>query len=535
MQKMNERKVKKEDNYRYWLLRKKLYESARSLLLNTISKKRGMEDETWIEVGEASAIVDLAGGAGNAYDLFANGAQKEFQNAKRLNKSLKFEEFWCCTDNPRFTSLGKSFLEWTKLNHVFTNVKISNSYARKMTAYMRELMDENKEDGSWSLSSLRFTFPNRKARNTTSKALSGDEKLKNALFLKLTREAWRSMCVQAVRKVNETVKRMKERRRKDSEPQTSPSDHDSSSKLQEDSEEEERRIESKLNNNDDDQYETKVLDHDDKPSISKKTVSLEDDRQRALSLLGIRKFRKWAEVDKESETLNQRQSRKDRLRKSKNQHKRWVENKNRLRIRLPSTGIETIKQRPQRLDFSKRGLARNKSAKMNKTTTVDLLGNLGLKYVHATGRRAENNRDLIECRNQLEKAGVILKENFVDDDGDVEMGRFRESREKSLKALRRAKKKEEEEGGSTKYRKWLEAKEYQEKAKKYLSAIATPADALKDPDVLTSETLRSRGDKDGDGKLSAEERWLAVGKALKSISQNLLNEWIGWSAGFKNG
>ena len=322
---------------------------------------------------------------------------------------------------------------------------------------------------------------------------------------------------------------MKEKRHKDSEPQTSPDRQENeSSKLAEDSEDEERRIESKLKS--DDEGESKILD-DTNTFKSSTTTTTEEDRQRALSLLGIRKFRKWAEMDKETEEMNQRQSRKDRLRKSKNQHKKWVENKNRLRIRLPSSGIETIKQKPQRLDFSSRGLARNKSVKMNKTTTVDLLGNLGLKYVHATGRRAENNRDLIESRNQLEKAGVVLKENFVDEDGDVEMGRFRESREKSLKAMKSAQRKGQD---SAKYRKWLEAKEYQEKAKKYLNAIATPAEATRDPDVFTSEVLRSRGDADGDGKLSAEERWLAVGRALKSISQNLLNDWIGWSDGFKS-
>lgn len=198
MKRTSTTKKEKEDHYRDWLLRKKLYESARTLLLNKISKERAQEEERWIEVGEACATVDLAGGACNTYDVFVKGAEKEYQNAKRLNKSLKFDEFWSSTNNSRFTSLGSSFLAWTKKHHIFLNVKISNSYARKMSAYMRELMEENKEDGSWNLSSLRYTFPNRNARNATSKALSGDEKLKNSLFLKLSREAWRNLCVRSV-------------------------------------------------------------------------------------------------------------------------------------------------------------------------------------------------------------------------------------------------------------------------------------------------------------------------------------------------
>lgn len=464
--------------------------------------------------------------------MFTKGAQKEFQRARRENKSLKFNQFWASTDNPRFTSLGGAFADWTKQNHIFLNVKISNSYARKMSAYMRELMEENKDEKSWNLSSLRYTFPNRKARNTTSKALSDDEKLKNALFVKLSKEAWHNLCVQAVRNVCERVQKMSEtRRKKEENPETTSPSHDASSKLQEDSQDEERRIESKLSSaaENSDEEPSKSSNHDKKMKNVSISSSSQDDLQQALAILGIRKFRKWSEIDKETSEMNARRNRKDRVRKSKNQHKKWVENKNRLRIRLPQQGIETIKQKPQRLDFSKKGLARNKSTKMNKTTTVDILGNLGLRYVHATGRRAENNRDLIESRNQLEKAGVILKENFVDEDGDVEEGRFRESRERSLKLMRQSKKKED----NTKHRKWLEAKDSLLKAKKYLGAIATPAEALKDPDVFTSDTLRSRGDKDGDGHLSVEERWLIVGKALKSISQNLLKDWISWSEGYK--
>ena len=51
---------------------------------------------------------------------------------------------------------------------------------------------------------------------------------------------------------------MKEKRHKDSEPQTSPERQDESSKLAEDSEDEERRIESKLKS--DDEGESKILD-----------------------------------------------------------------------------------------------------------------------------------------------------------------------------------------------------------------------------------------------------------------------------------
>ena len=108
----------KEDHYRDWLLRKKLYESARTLLLNKISKERAQEEERWIEVGEACATVDLAGGACNTYDVFMKGAEKEYQNAKRLNKSLKFDEFWSSTNNSRFTSLGSSFLVYTSISRV---------------------------------------------------------------------------------------------------------------------------------------------------------------------------------------------------------------------------------------------------------------------------------------------------------------------------------------------------------------------------------------------------------------------------------
>lgn len=53
LKKMKRNKNDQQDHFRHWLLRKKLYESAKSLLLNEISKERGLENDKWIEVGEA--------------------------------------------------------------------------------------------------------------------------------------------------------------------------------------------------------------------------------------------------------------------------------------------------------------------------------------------------------------------------------------------------------------------------------------------------------------------------------------------------
>eukprot|EP00939_MAST-03C_sp_MAST-3C-sp1_P000780 g780.t1 len=527
-------------------------------MLSKLSTDRATEEDSWKSVGEACAAVDLAGGAAEVHGIWSekrNDIHGVFQTWKEKNKTTPrktFELFWSETRNPRFVSLGSAFSEWTKKNHVFLNVTISKAYAHKMSSYMRELMDEN-PDQTWNLSSLKYTYPNLKARNATAQSLSNDEKLKNKLFVKLARASWRECCFAAVTAATERLENVdasmsnersrspkKRRQVNDDEGDTkvsaSEDDIAPSSKFggEDDEEDDGPGKDSKVPADDEEvaAMSSKRPEREDVSETMRLEISTTRARKRVLTSLGVRRLARWVERDEDDAAEAERKRKETRITRSRRQHTKWVERKNKLRIRLPSRGIDTSKQRPQRFDFSKRGLARG-SRQTHKTTTVDLLGNLGLKYVHATGRKTANNRDLMESRAQLAKAGVVLKENFRDEDGDFVEDAYNDLL-KTTKRTRGNRKTSSDRpklvAKSEKHREWLEAKRNQEKAIDYLHAIPPPSDSGAD----TTNYLREIGDADGDGKLSPEERWIAVGRALKGINQGLLSSWITWSKTFRS-
>ncbi|CAK9112308.1 Fibronectin type III domain-containing protein 3B [Durusdinium trenchii] len=132
------------------------------------------------------------------------------------------------------------------------------------------------------------------------------------------------------------------------------------------------------------------------------------------------------------------------------------------------------------------------------------------RFVHAA-----NFGDLQKTRNALLRAGHVLKDNFRDEDGALELEEFekhrRRRREVEVGAIAQRR-----QGADHQFALWCERKQAKIQAAKFLRSVDPP--------------ISSRGSLDDRSTL-----WLDVGRALKAIDpKGLLPLFIKWSDGFQS-
>lgn len=259
-----------------------------------------------------------------------------------------------------------------------------------------------------------------------------------------------------------------------------------------------------------------------------------------LNRLGVKRIMKWLEEDEEEIEDKKNEEQKEKAEGGVVAHNAWVKRKDRLRIRMPtpenaedSSGKRTVTKpggswKPPRFDFSSgKGVVRKNKLKVP-SSTVELMKESGLKYVHAMNEGFQGRGgDLEKSKQLLVKKGHILRANFDGSSGDGDDNPFSKDRyffEKEHNPTLKKKKESEkfrQEKSKESYDLWIAHKAMKDKAVRFLQHIPKP----------TGDPNESGNDDDA---VPASVRWEEVGKALKAVDRGLLDEWVKWSDGFRS-
>jgi hypothetical protein len=386
--------------------------------------------------------------------------------------------------------------KWTIQHHTFTSVKLSEAEARTLTDGLLSTVEQD-DDGSVTLPTITYTFPpvakkvrtqargrgflccvpnatySRhafvRAQNLSIKPLNNDQKAQNVIFIKQCtrhwRDAQRQMRVelgQYLTDADARIRATKQKQQKNGAP-------------------------------------------------AGRLPSREQLQNAGLFAIGLKRLHRWTEEDDEKLKEEARKQKAGNMAEGKQAHDGYVRDKDRKRIRLPTQVAGS--ERPRRFDFSVgKGLSRNCKTSVV-SSTVELMRNSGLRYVHALSMGKQGMEgDLETCRRQLIKEGFVHKENFEMKDPDATFNddMFRELRDKSKSA--ELTKRERQHDAEQAYSSWIQHKQWQELALQCLEAIDMPADVEK----------------------SRYAHWKKVGRALKAVDSSLLREWINWSKGLES-
>ncbi|ETV94637.1 hypothetical protein H310_11631 [Aphanomyces invadans] len=372
-------------------------------------------------------------------------------------------------------SLGDHWVRWTKANHSFNKVRLSETQAKKFGGATRQLM-EFMEDENVYLLTIKWRVAAKPQKGDTAKiaarrCLSADEKKLNVVFKALCKKYWMQAQHRVVELLREKIEAM-----------------------------------------------TKCAgDKGDDRRPSKSVTEMETS---VLTNIGVKRIIQWVEDDKEAVQAKEDEAQKEKQEEGAVAHNAWVKRKDRLRVRIPVSPTNrgsAIKPmwKPPRFDFSAGGVVRPKKMDMP-SCAVDLMRNSGLKYVHAMSEGFQGRGgDLDKCREVLIKQGHVYKSNFNVDDPDSAFSEDRYHFEKQAKkgagnvvvgGVTR------EEGSKESYALWIAAKARRDKAVAFLQHITKP--------------------KDLEPEESPATRWRDVGQALKGVDRSLLTAWMSWSDGF---
>lgn len=240
----------------------------------------------------------------------------------------------------------------------------------------------------------------------------------------------------------------------------------------------------------------------------------------------------WVEEDQEAIEAQKRDELKEKAEGGLAAHNAWVRKKDRLRIRMPTpTKGDVGSGTASRMDFSNKGAVRRKGFKAP-STTVELMRNSGLKYVHAMNDGFQGRGgDLEKCKQLLVKQGHVLKANFTESGGggyDDEDTGFSKDRYQYERANNPARKKRNE-GDKTRrqqsqasFASWTAHKALRDKALRFLDHLPPP-----------SEDDESEPQDQDETQDIAMTRWEQVGRALKAVDRTLLEAWVQWTGDFR--
>ncbi|KAG9414704.1 hypothetical protein AC1031_008109 [Aphanomyces cochlioides] len=371
-------------------------------------------------------------------------------------------------------SLGDHWIRWTKANHSFDKVRLSEAQAKKFGGATRQLMEFIEEDNVYLLT-IKWRVAAKPQKGDTAKiaarrCLSADEKKLNTVFKALCKKYW----MQAQHRVVQVLREKMEARGKQS------------------------------NDRDDGAAKTHA----------KMEIAI-------LNNLGVKRMLQWVEQDKEAIQAKEEETQREKQEEGTLAHHAWVKKKDRLRVRVPTSsghdGVIKPMWKPPRFDFSTNGVVRPKKMDIP-SCAVDLMRNSGLKYVHAMSEGFQGRGgDLDKCREVLLKKGHVFKSNFNLNDPDSAFSEDRYHFEKQAKKSKAGTTggsggvvPSREDGSKEAYAQWMAAKGRRDKALGFLHHMTKPKDM--EPE--------------------AAKRWEEVGQALKGVDRTLLAAWMEWSDGF---
>lgn len=382
-------------------------------------------------------------------------------------------------------SLGDLWVRWTTKHHTFSRVPLSEPEAQKFSHGTRQMMEFDAENKTYYMT-LKWHQAAKPQKGDTAKIaarrqLTVDQKRQNVFFLSLCKKYWMTAQHRVV-----------------------------------------------------EQLQAKMTEFEQLPPDvqRKKAGSAAEMEVQILNRIGVKRILQWVEEDQDAIEEQKREEQREKADGGVVAHNAWVKRKDRLRIRMPDNGaivakgVKAAAWKPPRFDFSSgTGVVRNKNIKVP-SSTVDIMKNSGLKYVHAMSEGFQGRGgDLEKCKQQLVKQGHILKANFNgrNEDGDDPFARDRYEFEKEHNPELKKKKvagKAREGQSQESYTAWIAHKALRDKAIKLLPHIAPPK--------------RDENDDEDDNSVPASVRWEEVGKALKAIDRTLLDDWVKWSDGFRN-
>eukprot|EP01029_Cantina_marsupialis_P011931 TRINITY_DN2642_c0_g1_i6.p1 TRINITY_DN2642_c0_g1~~TRINITY_DN2642_c0_g1_i6.p1 ORF type:complete len:906 (-),score=269.50 TRINITY_DN2642_c0_g1_i6:424-3141(-) len=507
-----QRKQQGEKHFSQWATQKDNYIKAKELLSH-LSKDRGDSKETYGQIAVCLGAVDRSMKIGWNCDCeticdhedhkvtrqkttctcprkkcftcnrcVSNGLDDPRCSKRMSSEGVKLERPCSCP----IRSLGENFYEWMKVNARFDDVEISPTLLKKFsTSFQNSLEDE---DGKMILSSLSF------ARNPP---LSSDDKLRNALFHRLTIKHWREMGL----KMEERMKNLVVR--KFAPPIESES-----------------KTESKLS----EEPQPPAVTFEEIPTNQRAKLE-----QAALYHIGLRKLKSMVEQDSEKKEKELDDDKAEAKKDAKIQHEAWAENKMKNQIILPKHMELPKPKAPPRMDFSKKGVMRKQKEHCPKSSLeVMLRQNVGTRIVHAA---VNDEDDLLRSRQLLLSKGVVIKKNFTDPfDGEVGPEQETEYRQQLRNNEKRLKTKEKiakrQKMSEKSFEEWNTQKSMRTAALRCLDVIPSPAETLNEDsrNSLVREWEHEKG----------IELWVVVGKALKAIDRALFDVWLKWTGEFKS-
>ncbi|RQM20468.1 hypothetical protein B5M09_010545 [Aphanomyces astaci] len=509
-------------DFQKWVARKDKYERVLQAL-RAISTDRAANESQWFECAVALAATDCLLKVGRTdkcdcegshdSDLeiahqVANMGEGHLLNgvkitglALRMSKSVLAQcSVLLGPDQAKMQRPWDHWVHWTKANHSFNKVRLSDAQAKKFGGATRQLMEFVEADNVYLLT-IKWRVAAKPQKGDTAKiaarrCLSADEKKLNAVFKALCKKYWMQAQHRVVELLREKIEAMTKQNRDKST---------------------------------------------DRPRPPKSVAEMET---AVLTNVGVKRIVQWVEDDKDAVQAKADESQKEKQEEGSMAHNAWVKRKDRLRVRVPTSptnrhGNSAIKSmwKPPRFDFSTSGLVRPKKMEMP-CCAVDLMRNSGLKYVHAMSEGFQGRGgDLDKCREVLLKKGHVYKSNFNIDDPD---SAFSEDRSLSNRYIiiiatiqttpdgdryrfeKQAIKATgtavvvggvtREEGSKESYAVWMAAKARRDKAIGFLQHVTKP--------------------KDMEPEAAPATRWRDVGQALKGVDRSLLTAWMTWSDGF---
>ncbi|KDO32190.1 hypothetical protein SPRG_19488 [Saprolegnia parasitica CBS 223.65] len=319
-------------------------------------------------------------------------------------------------------SLGDHWVRWTKANHSFEKVRLTEAQAKKFGGATRQLMELVEGENVYLLT-IKWRVAAKPQKGDTAKiaarrCLSADEKKLNAIFVSLCKKFW----VKAQHRVVEI-------------------------------------LQDKMTSLLEKQAATTLLPGQTHKSRAEMEVQI-------LKLHGVQKMLSWVEADADAIKDKEDEVEKEKAEEGALAHNAWLKRKDRLRLKLPSW-------KPPRFDFSTNGLVRPKKVDIP-SCTIDMMKRSGLKYVHAMSEGFQGRGgDLDKCRELLLKQGHVIKANFAKDpDSTFSEDRYHFEKQNAPKA------KGNPRSGMSKeaFAAWSAHKALKDKALTFLDATPKPND-----------------------------------------------------------
>lgn len=470
----NARKENSKRQFDEWLKHKESFERGVQLLFQ-LDEQRCVDPDQWFEVAVAVNAIDCLRG------VYKKEGYEGLPCDRNPENNVSRDEL------RKRRTLQEEFYRWSKNaehGHEFENVPIENALAKTFTLNAQENMSEHAEhlerDGEYIMPSLKYAAPRAKQAAHDKRNLYNPD---TAKYNKIYNRLIQSEFLRAQKTMYERLDKATARQ--------------------------------ELSN-----------------------LPLEAAERRVLSGMGLAKLAKWVEEDAvERDSIAENRKREERQIASQ-KHLKFVEHKNKLRLRLPDNSDDELQdvddpetyakmkrvlygnpanKENGRMDFSRskpksvRGRRPSTAAANSvETATRDGLGKQ--KYVYAL-----NYKDLESARSTLAKEGHLFRENFRDEDGDLLVDEFeaaKEAKPSTRKHRIRDLVKQREEKAAETYQEWATQKDLRSRALDCLQHIDKPGNI-------------------GEGTATDETHWRYVGEQLKAVDQTLLSEFINWSAGFK--